>query len=47
MNKDKQIELIIAMTENLEIFYTKKKHERIPMSTQKEVIHFYCRDDRY
>ena len=36
MNKDKQIELIIAMTENLEIFYMKKKHERILMSTQKK-----------
>ena len=47
MNKDKQIELIIAITENLEIFDMKKKHERIPMSIQKEMIHFYCRDDRY
>ena len=47
VNKDKQIQLIIAMTKNLEIFDMKKKHEGIPMSTQKEMIRFYCRDDRY
>ncbi|CAF3321620.1 unnamed protein product, partial [Rotaria sp. Silwood2] len=49
VNKDKQIELITAMAEDLGIFYMKKKHERIqnrvPMSTQKEVINYYCRDD--
>ncbi|CAF2970124.1 unnamed protein product, partial [Rotaria sp. Silwood2] len=49
VNKNKQIELITHMAEDLGILDMKKKHERvqncISMSTQNEVINFYCRDD--
>ncbi|CAF1620576.1 unnamed protein product [Didymodactylos carnosus] len=48
-NKDKQIELVQHLAQNLGIMKQNKEHERatkaIPLAAQIEVREFFCRDD--